>query len=182
MREKELPELDDDFAAEASEFDTLAELREHIAAQIREILERQIAERFREAALDAAVANAEGRAPRARWSTRAPRRCGAGSSAPCSSSGVDPENYLQIQGKTREEMIEDARPDAEQALKREAVLEAVADAEGIEITEEDMLEALQIPPGHEDHGHPEPEEALKEHPRVRARGAAQGGSGDAPRP
>jgi trigger factor len=75
---------------------------------------------------------------------------------------MDPENYLQIQGKTREEMAQEARPEAEQALKREAVLEAVAKAEGIEITEEEMLEALQIPPGHEDHGHPEPADALKD--------------------
>jgi trigger factor len=75
---------------------------------------------------------------------------------------MDAESYLQIQGKTREEMIEQARPDAERALKREAVLAAVAEAEGVEITEEDMLEALQIPPGHEDHGHPEPADALAE--------------------
>jgi trigger factor len=75
---------------------------------------------------------------------------------------MEPDNYLQLQGKTREEMIAQARPDAEQALKREAVLEAVARAEGIEISEEDELEALQIPPGHEDHGHPEPGDALKE--------------------
>jgi trigger factor len=74
---------------------------------------------------------------------------------------MDPENYLQIQGKTREEMAEQARPEAEQALKREAVLEAVAKAEGIEITEEEMLEALQIPPGHEDHHHDEPDVALQ---------------------
>jgi trigger factor len=79
-----------------------------------------------------------------------------------SRQGMEPDAYLQMQGKTREEMIEQARPDAEQALKREAVLEAVAQAEGIEITEEDELEALQVPPGHEDHGHPEPANALKE--------------------
>ena len=59
-------------------------------------------------------------------------------------------------------MIEQARPDAEQALKREAVLEAIADAEKIEIGEKEMLDALQVPPGHEDHGHPEPEQALEE--------------------
>ena len=90
-----------------------------------------------------------------------------------SRQGMDPRIYLQIQGKTREEMIEQARPDAEQALKREAVLEAVANAEDIEVTEEDMLEALQIPPGHEDHGHPEPADALAGDPRVGPRGAPQ---------
>jgi trigger factor len=161
VREKELPELDDDFAAEASEFDTLAELRESISGQIRQILDRQIAERFREAALDAAVAKAKVELPDAVVDARAAemwRRV----ERSLQRQGMDPENYLQIQGKTREEMIQQARPDAEQALKREAVLEAVADAEGIETTEEDMLEALQIPPGHEDHGHPEPGDALKE--------------------
>ena len=161
VREKELPELDDDFASEASEFDTLAELREHISEQVKEVLDRQIAEQFREAALDAAVEKATVELPEAVVQARAEemwRRV----ERSLAQRGMDAESYLQIQGKTREEMIEQARPDAERALKREAVLEAVAEAEGIEITEEDMLEALQIPPGHEDHGHPEPADALAE--------------------
>jgi trigger factor len=161
VREKELPDLDDEFAAEASEFDTLAELRDHISGQIREILDRQIAERFQQSALDAAVANAKAELPEPVVEARAAemwRRV----ERQLEQQGMDAENYLQMQGKTREEMIKEARPDAEQALKREAVLEAVAKAEGIEITEEDMLEALQIPPGHEDHGHPEPADALKD--------------------
>ena len=161
VREKELPELNDDFASEASEFETLDELRDHISGQIRDILDNQIAERFREAALDAAVANAKVQLPDPVVEARAAemwRRV----ERQLQRQGMDPENYLQMQGKTREEMIEQARPDAEQALKREAVLEAVAKAEGIEITEEDMLEALQVPPGHEDHGHPEPANALKD--------------------
>jgi trigger factor len=161
VREKELPELDDDFAAEASEYDTLAELRDDISEKIKEILDRQIAERFRESALDAAVAKARVELPAPVVEARAAemwRRV----ERQLQRQGMDPENYLQMQGKTRDEMIEQARPDAEQALKREAVLEAVAAAEDIQITEEDMLEALQIPPGHEDHGHPEPEDALRE--------------------
>jgi trigger factor len=161
VREKELPELDDEFAAEASEFDTLAELRDHISGQIREILDGQIAERFRESALDAAVAKAKVELPKPVVDARAEemwRRV----ERTLQRQGMDADSYLQVQGKTREEMIEQARPEAEQALRREAVLEAVAKAEGIEVTEDDMLEALQIPPGHEDHGHPEPADALKE--------------------
>jgi trigger factor len=161
VREKELPELDDDFASEASEFDTLDELRDDISEKIKEILEGQVAERFREDALDAAVDKATVDLPQAVIDARAEemwRRV----ERQLRRQGMDADNYLQLQGKTREEMIEQARPDAERALKREAVLEAVADAEGIEITEEDELEALQIPPGHEDHGHPEPADALKE--------------------
>jgi trigger factor len=161
VREKELPDLDDDFAAEASEFDTLAELREHISDQIKDVLERQIAERFQEAALDVAVAGAKVELPEPVVKARAEemwRRV----ERSLQRQGMDADSYLQMQGKTREEMIEQARPDAERALKREAVLEAVAETEGIEVSEEDMLEALQIPPGHEDHGHPEPAEALAE--------------------
>jgi trigger factor len=161
VREKELPELDDDFAAEASEFDTLEELRGQIEAQIAEYIESQTADRFREAALDAAVANAtvelsdEIVAARAAemWE-RVERRL--------RQQGMDPDAYLQMQGKARDELIGEAKPDASRALKREAVLEAVADAEAIEISEEEMLDALQIPPGHEDHDHPEPAEALAE--------------------
>ena len=161
VREKELPELDDDFASEASEFETLDELRSDISDKIRELLDRQIAERFQQDALDAVVAKAKVDLPEPVIEARAEemwRRV----ERQLRRQGMDPENYLQIQGKSRAEMIEQARPDAEQALKREAVLEAVADAEGIEVSEEDELEALQIPPGHEDHGHPEPEDALRE--------------------
>ncbi len=161
VREKELPDLDDDFASEASEFDTLAELRDDITEKIREILDRQLAERFREDALDAAVDKAEVELPEPVIEARAGemwRRV----ERSLRQQGMEPDNYLQLQGKTREEMIAQARPEAEQALRREAVLAAVAEAEGIEITEEDELEALQIPPGHEDHGHPEPEDALRE--------------------
>jgi trigger factor len=161
VREKELPELDDEFASEASEFDTLAELRDDISDKIREILDRQLAERFQQDALDAVVDKAKVDLPEPVIDARAQemwRRV----ERTLRQQGMEPDNYLQIQGKTRDEMIAEARPDAEQALKREAVLEAVADAEGIEISEEDELEALQIPPGHEDHGHPEPEDALRE--------------------
>jgi trigger factor len=161
VREKELPELDDDFASEASEFDTLDELRDDIREKIRDLLDRQIAERFQQDALDAVVAKAKVELPEAVVDARAAemwRRV----ERQLRQQGMDPESYLQVQGKSRDEMIEQARPDAEQALKREAVLEAVADAEGIEISEEDELEALQIPPGHEDHGHPEPGDALRE--------------------
>ncbi len=161
VREKELPELDDDFAAEASEFDTVAELREQIEGRIREVLEQQIAERFRESALDAAAEKATVELPESLVNARAAemwRRV----ERSLQRQGMDPETYLQVQGKTREELIAEARPDAERSLKREAVLAAVADAEGIEATEDDLLEALTPPPGHEDHGHPEPAEALEQ--------------------
>ena len=71
--------------------------------------------------------------------------------------------YLQIQGKDRDEAIADARGDAETGLKREAVLAAVAEAESIEVTEEELLEALEPPAGEKG----KPEKLLK---RLRAEG------------
>ncbi len=72
VREKRLPELDDDFALEASEFDTLDELRADITEKLRVAAEARSDEQFREAAVEAAVANAEVEIPgRAR---RRPRR------------------------------------------------------------------------------------------------------------
>ena len=161
IREKVLPDLDDDFAAEASEFETLAALREEIASQMKEALERQSEEAFRAAALDAAVTVSKVDLPDAVIDGRALEMWRRLERA-LAQQGISGERYAQMQGKTTESMIAEIRPDAEQALKREAVLEAVAESEKIEIGEEEMLEALAIPAGHEDHGHPEPADALQQ--------------------
>lgn len=161
VREKELPELDDEFASEASEFDTIEELRGFVSERIKEAMERQAEERFRADALDAAAEKVTMDLPDAIVTARAEemwRRL----ERSLAQRGIDPEVYAQAQGKSREELLAEVRPDAEKALKREAALEAIADAEGIEVSEEEMLEALEPPPGHEDHGHPEPAEALEE--------------------
>jgi trigger factor len=161
VREKELPELNDDFAAEASEFDTLEELRENVSDRIREYIDGQVAEQFRAAALDAAVANATVDLPGPVIDSRASEMLNR-VERQLRERGMDPNTFFQMQGKSREELVAEAKPEAEQALKREAVLAAVADAENNEIGEDEMLEALAIPPGHEDHGHPEPADALAE--------------------
>jgi trigger factor len=63
--------------------------------------------------------------------------------------GVPAESYLRMQGRTRDQVIEDAKPDAEQQLKREAVLAAVADAEGIEVTDAELTDSLRHAAEHE---------------------------------
>ena len=63
--------------------------------------------------------------------------------------GMDPNQFLQMQGKTREELIEESKPDAERELKREAVVTAIAEAEGIEVTDEELVEALEHTAEHE---------------------------------
>jgi trigger factor len=63
--------------------------------------------------------------------------------------GMDPNAFLQMQGKTREELVEESMPDAARELKREAVVTAIADAEEIEVSDEELVEALEHSAEHE---------------------------------
>ena len=141
VREKDLPELDDEFASEASEFDTLAELREEIRSRIADAFERRADAEFREAAVDAAAAEARIEIPRELVHARA-HEMWERIERQLTARGIDPQMYAQMQGKTRHELIDDAEADAERALRREAVLSAIADVEGIDPTDDDLLEAL----------------------------------------
>ncbi|MGZ5376128.1 MAG: trigger factor, partial [Solirubrobacterales bacterium] len=141
VREKELPELGDDFAAEASEFETLAELRDHIGERVREVLDARAEEGFRESALDAVAKQAKMDLPDALVKDRATETWERVERS-LQQRGVSPTAYLESQGKTREELIEEAKPEAELSMRREAVLEAVADKEGIEVSDEELTGAL----------------------------------------
>ena len=141
VREKNLPELDDDFASEASEFDTLDELREEIRSRVAEAFERRADAEFRERAVDAAVANAKLDLPHDLVHARA-HEMWERIERQLAQRGIDPQMYAQMQGKSRHDLIDDAEEDAEKALRREAVLEAIAEAEEIEPSDDDLLEAL----------------------------------------
>jgi trigger factor len=141
VREKRLPELDDDFAAEVSEFDTLEELRAEIASRLREALERRAEADFREAAVDAAAAAAEVELPDELVAARAEEMLDRFLHR-LSHQGVDPDALLKLQEGGREGMLERVREDAQRNLRREATLAAIADAEGIAMTDEEMLDAL----------------------------------------
>src|SRR3954447_3715689 len=141
VREKELPDLDDDFATEASEFDTLEELRSEIRDRIGAALQQRAADDFRAAAVDAAAANATIDLPKELVHGRAHDMWDRLERS-LRSRGIDPAAYVQMQGKPREELVTDMEADAQQALRREATLAAVADAEGIEVSDQELLEAL----------------------------------------
>jgi trigger factor len=79
--------------------------------------------------------------------------------------GIAPETYLQMQNRSREDLIAEARPEAEQALKREAVLAAVAAEEGIEVSDEELVESLRHTA--EEHEGTTPEKLLE---RLRSQG------------
>lgn len=142
VREKRLPPLDDDLALEAAGFDSLDELREDVASRLREADESKVAADFREAVLDAAVANATVEIPEPLVDARAHESLEQMVHS-LSQQGISKETYLQITGKTEEELVEESRPQAEQQLRREAVIAAVVAAEGIEVSDEDLLEAVE---------------------------------------
>ncbi|HET8814334.1 MAG TPA: trigger factor [Solirubrobacterales bacterium] len=148
VREKILPELDDDFASDASEFDTLEELRESIREKVSAALGSRAEEDFRVAAIDAAVDEATVEVPEELATARATERWER-MERQLAGRGMDPNAFLQMQGKSRDELIEETKPDAERELKREAVVTAIADAEGIEISDEEMVEALEHSAEHE---------------------------------
>ncbi|HEX3242378.1 MAG TPA: trigger factor [Solirubrobacterales bacterium] len=163
VREKILPDLDDDFASEASEFDTLDELRNDIREKLTEVVDSRIEQDFRVAAVDAAAEQATVELPEELVVARAAERWGR-VERQLAARGMSPDSYLQMQNKTRDEVIGESKPDAERELRREAVLAAVVDAEGIEATEEELLEALAHPAEHE---RTTPEKLLK---RLREKG------------
>jgi trigger factor len=164
VREKELPELDDDFAQEASEFENIADLRDEIRRRIAEAADRRAEDEFREAAVDAAAAQARLELPKELVHARA-HEMWERVERSLHARGIDPQRYAQMQGKTREQLITDLESDAERALRREATLEAVAEAEGIEVSDDELLEALG--PGDDDN----PPERLLERLRGTGRDA-----------
>ena len=142
VKRKELPELDDEFASDHAGFDTLDELREDIASKLREADEARADAEFREAALDAVVAGATVDVPATLVDARA-RELWERMLHSLGHQGISKDAYLQISGKSEDEILDEAKPDAEQALRREAVIAAVIEAEDIEPSDGDVLAALQ---------------------------------------
>jgi len=141
VKAKELPEVDDDLAAEAG-FDTLDELREDIRNRLSEVESAEIEREFREAALDSAVRAATLDVPEALVDARA-RELWDSMLHSLAHQGINRETYLQIAGRDEDEILEQTKPDAEQALRREAVLAAIVEAEGIEPSEDELFEAVE---------------------------------------
>jgi trigger factor len=142
VKAKELPELDDDLASDAAGFDTLDELKADIRSRLEDADRESIESEYREAVLDAAVANATVDVPHDLVHARAHEMFEQLVHS-LSHRGISKEAYLSISGKDETELAHEAMPEAEQALKREAVLAAVVEAESIEPTDDEVLEALE---------------------------------------
>ena len=141
VKEKRLPELDDDMAIEAG-YDTLDELRSEVTERIREAQEREIEGEYREAAVDAAAANATIDLPHSLIHAKA-HEMWATTRRRLQQQGLDPAQYLQLTGKSEHDLINESEPDAERALRRESVLAALVEEEGIEVSDEELLDSLR---------------------------------------
>ncbi len=142
VKSKRLPDLDDEFATEAGGVDTLDELREDIRSRLSRAEEQAIEREFEEAVLDAAVDGATVEVPEKLVHARAHELLEETMTA-LARQGISKEAYLQIAGKDEETLAHEAEPEAERALKREAVLAAIVEAEDIHPSDEEVREALE---------------------------------------
>jgi len=137
---KELPAVDEDFAIDAG-FDDIEELRADIRARLLEVEEGRVEAEFRQAALDVAVGAARVEVTPELVTARA-REMWERMIHSLSHRGISREAYLQITGRAEEEILKEMEPEAELALRREAVITAIVAAEQITPSDEDLLEAL----------------------------------------
>lgn len=142
VKEKRLPELDDDFAAEAGGFDSVDDMRTDIESKVKQAEENAIEQEFRQAAVDAAVANAKLDLPHELVHSKA-HEMWHETAHRLQQQGVDPNRYLQLVNKTEEDLVTEAESEAEQAIKREAVLAAIVADAGIEVSDDEAFEALR---------------------------------------
>ncbi len=135
LYEKVLPPADDELAKMASEFDTIAELREEIHTRLGAQLEEQLENQFRAAALDALVEATDLEVAPGLVQARAVEVWN-GLVRSLESRGISPDVYIQLSGRTPQQIQADIEAEARQSLAREIVLEAAADKLGVEVSDE----------------------------------------------
>ena len=138
---KELPELDDDFAKDVSEFDTLAEYKEHVKTNLVEKKENEAKHAKEDAAIDKIIENAQMDIPEAMLETQC-RQMLDDFSRRMQSQGLSMDQYFQFTGMTAEKMMEDMKPQALKRIQTRLVLEKVAEVENIQPTEEEVNEEI----------------------------------------
>lgn len=142
IKEKQLPELDDEFAGEVSEFDTLAEYKEDVKKTLTEKKQKDAKNAKENAAVDAAVAVCEMEIPEAMLETQQKQMLDEFAQR-ISMQGLTMEQYFQFTGSSYQQMFEQVKPQAEERIKARLVLEAIAKAENLEATEEEYEKELQ---------------------------------------
>ncbi len=142
IKEKQLPALDDEFASEVSEFDTLAEYKEDVKKNLAEKKEKDAKNAKENAAVQAAVEVSEMEIPEAMLETQQ-RQMIDEFAQRITMQGLSMEQYFQFTGTNYQQMLEQVKPQAEERIKSRLVLEAIAAAENLEATEEEYEKELE---------------------------------------
>jgi len=142
IKEKVLPEVDDELARSASEFETLAELRAEIESRLLEQLTEELEIRFREAAVDALVNASEVETVEALVERRT-AELWSGIARSLQMRGISTETYLTMTGQSADDVVAGLRAEAEQSLARELVLDAAASKLGVEVSDEEIDELIE---------------------------------------
>ena len=141
IKAKELPELDDEFASEVSECETMDAYRAEVKKNIKERKERTGKEKKENQAVDQAIENAQMDIPEAMSEVQV-RQMADDFARRIQQQGLTVEQYFQFTGMTAEKMMEEMRPQAEKSIKTRLVLEAIVKAENIEVSDERVEEEL----------------------------------------
>lgn len=137
ITEKQLPEIDDDFAQDTTEFDSLEEYKADIRAKLLSDKEEQAVNAMENALVEKAVENAQMDIPDAMIDSQVDQMIQEFQQR-VSYQGISFEQYLQFTGQTLDAMKESMRPEAVRRIQSSLVLEAIVAAENIEATEEDL--------------------------------------------
>lgn len=143
IKEKELPELDDEFASEISEFETLEEYKEDVKKNLTEKKEKDAKIAREDAAVKAAVEASEMEIPDAMLETQQKQMVDEFAQR-ITMQGMTMEQYMQYTGATYQKMVDQVKPQAEERIRTRLVLEAIAKAENIEASEEDYEEEMKV--------------------------------------
>lgn len=142
IKEKELPALDDEFASEVSEFDTLEEYKKDVKETLTIEKEKAARDAKEAAVIDAIIADSDMDIPEAMVTTQQKQMIDEFAQR-MQMQGLSMEQYFQFTGATLDKMMEQVKPQAETRIKSRLVLEAVAAKEGIEATEDDYEEEIK---------------------------------------
>lgn len=141
IKRKELTPLDDEFAKDVSEFETLDELKVDLRDKLMKVAEQRVESEYRNNIVAKAVENASVEIPEAMINSRIDTMV-KDLEQNLSYQGLDLETYFYYLGTTEQEMRERFRPQAAENVKTELVLEAIANVEGIQVTEEELNDEL----------------------------------------
>ncbi len=142
IKEKELPELDDEFASEVSEFDTLAEYKEDVKKNLVEKKEKDAKNAKEDAVIEAIVNDSDMEIPEAMLETQQ-KQMVEDFAQRIQMQGLSMEQYFQFTGSNYEMLVEQVKPQAEKRIKSRLVLEAVVAKEKIEASEEDYMKETE---------------------------------------